>query len=970
MDLVNQALEAHYGPGHLTLALQDIHRFRERSKAVQIVVAHKHLEPIGSKYGTASSDVDVAYNLVGGYLDDMFGRAARMVTATAWKVLVELGNVPEHIDAMLNHLKRIDVSSRDALVRAMNWVGRNIGQVWSWLSAIIGDDFAKRIQSNAMGIDWLLTTLGGGIKWITRQVARGLTALYTALRAAVDTACESMAGALYASMEAVMKTTDTTFQECRHTVTKTITFFVTTQGDMVQYAHRPMQDIDRRQDGFLNQFAKLAKTLAAQVDATGSMQAIDAALRGASVYDLFVRPALGALASAAAWIFKHVQWFANVLLRIKSVGRTIMFSTFFAMHILRDSFGSFIQEAFEDYKRMEETQQSVIDLIRLSDTLKENDKLSSATRERLTRASNAAKASIDGYRAHRERAMDAKATQADSVQFQTQEDTAECLADLLVYNEIRQPKKVDRIFQARYGQSLVEQMDTMHELYAYMDAQVLLAYGEIRQSALIGSRTKPAVVKAEPEPKEKEEADEKPKATYELQQEFRLADEAYQRAKANMESIDETFLRKRDATYLKQMEDFEREYDDIFGTEGTPSSKALVVRDKNIQTLARAFIGLTQEQTGAEKYVSAAKDLIDALRARNRIAKQLGPRMESITWKKSLSGIFIGLLFVSAGLLYFIWRIFGESNVASEALAQGWFSLARNLQGAALMQKIWNTATLSGVNVFDAYSPQLWGAFAMRFTNMDAGLALEIPKMMQYGTVVIGTAPGVLAALMAAFSALMICTCIIIDWRNQVALEVSVKKSKTKELVYSPAAYFRTYTPLLTNALGAGIIYAGTRVINTSISIAQGSVESLGEMAAGVPGLIAAGANPLGMVTSLATKGIAGMQANLNNLQSALGNFDLTLLLPPKHVRDVVLPLTPGQFDDDVPRLVTLIQALQDLPDDHPLLTDALVLQKYNQDARAAVQRRNTTPQIEEVPDDDEVPTTSRRKGKVLQLNL
>lgn len=946
-DTIDLELHAHYGDGFLVAALHDIVTARHKAKAVEIVASNM-TPAIGASYGNRSSipnHTNIAWRLISGRMENMYSSVADAIKNVSWKLLVDLGNVPEHIDAMLNRLKRISNSSNIALVRLLNWVGEKIGDVWTWLGKILGPSFYSLfdiIRSNTMSFNWLVSTIGSGVKFLARQITKGLIIVYRALRSIVDSAVESMAGAIYMSMEAVLNSTDSVFEKSRHAIVKTLMFVVSFHGDIFRNPRQTIPELDQNQDGFINQYAKLIKSFGSLVHDSKSVRTLESNVRVSPFYSIWLGSAFDAIASVTSWIVEKIAWFYNTLLRIKSVGRTVLYSTLCMMSLLNSSIGTTLQEAFDEFKTVQKLNVSLNQKAEILDNLKADVRLSATTHSSLEKASDTTKQVIQDFETIVEKMKNTAQKQKETERFAPNLDAAEALADLFIYGSTNF-ERVDRINKHYYGRSFVDHFSLMREAHAYADTQILMATGELMSFANIGGKTKPSAVRKSKKEesaivplsddedenamvlfRKKEDPTFIPRPPAEIPVELstlelqRLLREKEERLSALKKSLIEYELENgkiRDAKYELVLGDIQKMNQ---SSSEMPRGMMDIIPYELEEVYAAIVVKRLGESDDAYIYAKKIAEVVYALEDRNKVAERLGKKMENASSKKAtlISIAFIFNIIAYGALFYLIYLAPGsETSSAVESTNQAWFE---SLGGFA--SKAWNSMTISGVSVMDTFNPLLWIGFAKRLSRMDAGLVAQLPKMGEYVTLALGLFPAAYTVVVSLFSMQVISVCWFIDWRQEIGLEISINNSEVKEIVYSQPARSKVYGGMMRTVLGKGIVYATLRYVNTCMITAFKIWKNLKDVTSTIIGMFASGGNVLGNVAGLLNRSSTSFTLNLEDI-------DLRrLLIPPKHIRDAIRPITFESLDANVPRRKTLEQFfVLELPQDHDLRTGAAV---------------------------------------------
>lgn len=941
-EVIHQHLESHYGNGYLIKALHDISTNKHRAKAVSIVETH-HDNFVGANMQT-TAPVDIAWNVVSDYLQNLFTQASDIIGGISWRTLVELGPVPEHIDGMINRLTTILKYTRMRVIKAMNWVGRTIASLWEYLSSLLGPTLSSLVQTireNFGQIDWLTNVLTSLSYHVIRQFSRGLLAMYTTMRSMVDKATTYMTSNLYGIMEGVLKTKSEAMDGARRMVTHTLVFFISIQGDVFRHALSPFHVLEKLLNGFTNQFAKMSDDFVRVVRSSITsvdMTVIENGLRNSWMYSTMIQPFLGTLSSIYTWIMDNLKWLSATLRRVKSVMRTVVDSMGLVSHIFGKYHGNTILQV-QNY--FAEEQKQSVELQKVRDTaarLATNTKLSAKRREQLQEAIKTTDSVLQDYSNHIKKLVEKTSTQSEKEQFRPNHEAAELLTHLLVDpNVIPDAGLVDRVFKHYIGYTSFDHFTLIHETLQYIGNVQILAVGDLLDAAnileKIGVKTDndTAIVPAQGggtvvlaqgdgtvvsthktflrmlrgDPNL--ELDYDNMSTRELQERLVKAEKRLKEAQTALEEKDIEMRRRRNGDYYINLKKLES----IFtATDISPEEMEAELSDI-------AFTLSNSEDPRIQRnYFETLAVYFNALDRYNNIVLRLKPRFERVAaWKGYFALIFKLLAVVG---FYWIFSYFGQETPDLTWAHKNTTESQQPVGTWDTFKGIFQKTGLTGVNPRYTLNYKTWlGMLETLFGNVGVGMVVNYIPMSQYLSLGMATIPVTIATVGFFYFMATAVTSAIIDTIASIAYEVPGDSPGTTRLVYGPDAIATRYAGFVMGSARHLTKYALTKYVTAVIAILTGQIENV---------------QGAGSLLISAVNGIANPAGTLMNILSSAGGLsassftkylDPIMWFPSAQEWDRIIPYREQNYLRIEQKYYE--EELRKLPEKSPLLTGEFV---------------------------------------------
>ena len=928
MDPQIQVLIDRYGPvGYLSNALHDSHIERLNIGAPINGGAHEHIS---------------------GIVSDTYNSISDSVKRISWKLLIQAGNVPNDLDAMIKHLQNIGQEVRKKLKASLKWIGDHLNAIWDYIKQFLpGDWFSGVLQS--LSFDWLVSNITTAIKYTARQLASGLAVVFETLRDVIYNAIGTIVEISGGIMEAIYKSPSMGKQKIIHA----LYFYMSSSADFTRYVNHTYHTMENRMQAFKGQVADITSGI------------IEEAVPYAAELDPLIqdtwdfKAAFGVGESIVAWISEYMSWFVSTLKRLVSSARACFDATLSYAYLFTIVLGPQLQKVMEYVKEstdpvpLVKAKENVEDLLNASGI-----KLSQTRREQLQRAVDVSEDVIDDMRLQNERIV----VQRDNVKHSTQYEMNHAVATVLtqLHNEDENFDKelMNSVIKFYSGRELVDQYAIARETTNYLETQYILAISEI-----LGERFEPigppakGGVKSEAQKKEDAEFEqaetergEEAITTFGLQERFERAERDLQDAHDALIAFElagtESRFR-RDVLYFetaRKMEENLNNQSQFMSIVAAETTRENMIQQMSLMIIDRSGIGYQ------EKYFLAFSALHRAFKERQRLAILLDRRMKAPNWWKGnlsvaacIIGIAVPFTFYTLLAIYANpTPIFSGPPVDPVYYKTGKEVLYDWLVWLKDKTPGFNTA-FSSVSIIAGLNPTTWYDALVYFSTVDALKVLDFPKLFEYMAIWYSAVPATIVFGLFTYMTVICFGSMIIDCLYGLGVK---SRDVNGRAVYTKnrAQYYMSTLGKVFGIVGIDLF---TRATSLWMALYTGKIENMKHVMGAILPAVITGINPMRYITE-------GAVISLPDENAATRALRVANLLPDNNLIQKITNPENFEFIHSTRIWTSMVDLLKSLPPNHPLITGSHLVAKVREPPKTDPFRDNNYEPLIKQKDDEE----------------
>ncbi len=895
-------LQLHYGTQYcLAAALQDIHVNKEKAVAVQILAA-KNPAFIGAAVPIDDTvKVTHAYDTISGYIQDKYNELAEVIKATSWRVLVQVGNIPDALDALIDNLRGIQSQVREKLAKSLNWIGQHLQALWAYVSKLVPDESWFSSLISGLSFNWLRKSVTAAIMYTARKFASALEYVFVTLRNLIYSGIGTMSDVLGGVMHALSN-----IPASKRAVVRALYFFASNAGDVARYVSHSYYKAENRLQAFKSQVVDVASDLITVAVSINAPDEFEKGVRESWYFGSSFGAAFSVAESVATWIFDYMSWFGNTLKRLVSSAKACFDATYTYALLFATVLGDQL-ESIVDYMQ---TWKDPISLIQARANVEElitnySDRLSDESITRLRRSIDVADVVIEDLQQQNDFVVNSRDNLKHSAQYEMNHKAADLLTAAYYQDEdidVDAARAVVKFYGGK--QDLVDRFAINRETLTFLEAQYTLAIDELLDLGAAAASTEPISGPTRVAGPKADEDQEKP--IYELQQQLALADQDFQLAKVALEEFEQGLESGlvRDAKYLTAARNLEKML------ESNSTKLDIFVAEPEIKQMALMIVEQKEGPSHADHFTHF-QNLYRAYYERNRLAKILKTKLEPADSRRyyiSIAAVLIAaaLPLTMYGLLY--WKGTPAPVFVDEGVAWRW------------IQRIpYVGVATSTVSIVGGLNLGTWVNIIDHFQEASAAKVLDLPRLFQYFSVLITAIPVTISFAMYTYFAITCFGSMIID----ALYDIGIKERDANGKIVFTRNRFWYYLGIGTRSANAAFTYGFYRVVTLWIGLVTAQVDAVKSIAGSLPTLLGA-ANPVGFLM----EGAAGLTPTKKKLKERLKQVNL---LPSDSVVSAIMKPEGVESQNPLLPYATIVDVLQNLSKDHPLLTGAHVLTRVRE---------------------------------------
>lgn len=747
----HNALQAHYGDGCLSKALQDISVNKHDAKAFQIVAKH-HPDTflIGENITPTQDDVDSVWNSIASYVKELYRISADAFKYIVWKVVVEAGSVPIYLEPLINNLTKIASATGRYLVKIANKVAEKIADVWTYLSKLLNLSGTTLSPTQQRAVDQskaetfnfssLISVSMAAVKYVIRSLASSFLFILTTVRDVIYSGIRIMSDVAFSTMESAFKTIDVVKRE----VVETSFLLLVTTGDMLPSMRQPTNFLNQRlfqiARRFATQFERLYKQLKQAIGSNAFVKALQNTWLFNASYGAFLKGV-----DIFNWIISHLMWLVSAIIRVPSSASHFFFNLMFAGPFMDQIIGDFMRNTGTAFKQSVEKSEGIVNVAQKCKDLSVRKSMSSSAKT-LQQVAAVTDTLISEHAEFEQKRISSEQDKPIKEVFQDYDNVARMLT-MLYFDEKPSTKDVDQLYKRRMGYGVFDFISITSDAKQLMHIEYLRAFGtalelqkqQDQQFLRLGKLMNTNIIVDQYEPIGIRTKEELSKLTTEkLFAEFNKAqinidvrNEALRRTEVLL-GIDE-----RSKKYVGAVLNIEKERNknrEKSEQLEQDTEERAIITVKDIDNVALAFLDVKRDKSELLKDIY---DLLDEHAELKIIAEIINTRIEkSSEWKYWTSFlILLPIGYTTGTLLYsYVYIPFAtayESYASIGPSSESWWDSIKSATGSL--------ATFSGFSpfqIFNTFNPNEWirqadNLFGVTGGTQSASQAIAFSKLVQ-----------------------------------------------------------------------------------------------------------------------------------------------------------------------------------------------------------------------------------------------